>query len=114
MPRCLLLRTHSAPVKALQKEKQFGAVRGWMGLWKERDPVCGDTQRSGKGVGGKQVLRGGTKEMEGSAAMKMQTQRSGLWTQWEGRKERVRRMERQHGSIHTTVCRIDSHGNLLL
>ena len=57
---------------------------------------------------------GGTKEMEGPAAVKMQTQRSGLWTQWEGRKERVRRVERWHGSIHTTVCRIDSHGNLLL
>ena len=94
MPNCLLLRTHSAPVKALQKEKQFGAVRGWMGLWKERDPVCGNTQRSGKGVHGKQVLWKGTKEIEGPTAVKMQTQRTDLWTQWEGRKARARRMER--------------------
>lgn len=94
MPNCLLLRTHSAPVKALQKEKQFGAVRGWMGLWKERDPECGDTQRSGKVVHGKQVLWKGTKEIEGPTAVKRQTQRTDLRIQWEGRKERARRMER--------------------
>lgn len=92
MPKCLLLRTHSAPVKALQKQKQFGAVRRWMGLWKERDPVCGDTQRLGKGVHGQQVLWKGTK-IEGPTAVEMQTQRTDLWTQWEGRKERPRRMQ---------------------
>lgn len=32
-------------------------------------------------------------KIEGPTAVEMQTQRTDLWTQWEGRKERPRRMQ---------------------
>ena len=59
------------------------------------------------------IQKDGTDEFICKAAMEKQTQRTDLWTQWEGRRERMRCMERVTWKLALPYAKEIANGNLL-